>query len=256
MGLDKFDLSSLTPAAEPRDRLFTAEMPPVIGVQSTTDLRCSICGTPDTDADHLPTGYANPVCKACDRLAVTEPDEPMTDWEPGIDPEVQPGVSDRSPEHWDNPVYIAGVKCWRRYKGGHITRRDAFDCDSLEEFQEKHRIDGEWIHAFNTPQPDGVAVSRESYEAWEQRAEWMQELRDSLVMIQNEKPESSWPTIPEVRHRVQSIGGALQRRVEDLVEGVDELSVQRYMSSVTVAIEREQEGPGMLELHERYYSEQ
>jgi hypothetical protein len=41
----------------------------------------------------------------------------------------------------DNPVYVAGVKCWRRYwMGGWVTRRDAFDCDSIEEFHDLHRV--------------------------------------------------------------------------------------------------------------------
>ena len=42
----------------------------------------------------------------------------------------------------DNPVFIDGQKCWRRYRfSASITRRDDHDSDSVEEFHEKHRND-------------------------------------------------------------------------------------------------------------------
>ncbi len=254
MGLDKFDHSSLVSAAEPRERILTSEMPPVVGDDSTSRLRCAICGTTGEDAHKLAVGYANPVCKQCDSLALTEPREDL--WikrKPGDEL-----ITDELiPDQWDNPVYIAGVKCWRRYKfGGHVTRRDAFDCSSLEEFQEKHRIDGQWIHAFNVPQPDGVAVSKSTYEEAKKRANAIKELRDTLNTIQNEDPEASSSTISGIQNRVETIGGSLQRRVDDRIETTDDVSLDDYVIAVLIAIEREKnDGPDMLGFLERYFAE-
>ena len=38
----------------------------------------------------------------------------------------------------DNPVFIDGFKCWRRYLfGGFVTMRDSFDCQSMQEYYKK-----------------------------------------------------------------------------------------------------------------------
>ena len=44
----------------------------------------------------------------------------------------------------ENPVYIDGLRCWRRYRfGGYVTMRDASGATTLGEFYARH-IDGTW----------------------------------------------------------------------------------------------------------------
>ncbi len=142
----------------------------IVGPESVNnggELRCAICGTPADEAVKLPTGYSNPVCGLCDELAVSaDGTDPWVGHPPGQWPETDDGVIHSPPDTGENPVHIAGVKCWRRYRfGGWVTRRDAYDCETLEEFQYNHRVDGDWIHAFNVPQPDGVMISKEKWKA-------------------------------------------------------------------------------------------
>ncbi|WP_458190979.1 hypothetical protein [Haladaptatus sp. NG-WS-4] len=168
MNHETFDLSGLVPAAQPPEDIVVSDRygPPDDESQPAQLLRCAICGAPETEARNLPIGYANPVCRDCDELAVNDAGaNPWMGWQPGEKPAPEPGVIQLAPDAGENPVYIAGAKCWRRYRfGGYITRRDAFDCGSLDEFYENYRDEPRWIHAFNTPQPDGVNVSGETYE--------------------------------------------------------------------------------------------
>ncbi len=90
---------------------------------------CAICDEQFEQYDpEFASGYANLVCRRCDRRAVTENGN-----EPTAGPHDGQG---------DNPVFIDGIKCWRRIRfGGFVTRRDEFDCESVGEFQRKHRDD-------------------------------------------------------------------------------------------------------------------
>lgn len=108
---------------------------------------CAICGRGfEVHDPEFASRYANLVCEHCDDRAVTgEGERP----EHGAEYVGEDHVSDRedgtkvikmAPDVGDNPVYVDGIKCWRRYRfGGWITRRDDHDCDSLEEFQYTHR---------------------------------------------------------------------------------------------------------------------
>jgi hypothetical protein len=108
---------------------------------------CAICG--DAFESYTPgfaSGYANLVCEACDNVAVTEADDrpqhgaEYVGEEPVYEKDDGTTVINSGPDAGDNPVYINGNKCWRRYRfGGWITRWDEHDCNSLEEFQHTHR---------------------------------------------------------------------------------------------------------------------
>lgn len=81
---------------------------------------CAICGNdrtvPDTDF----------VCKQCDQRAVNEDgDRPWHGHPPGEEPEPQDGIIQMGPDIGENPVFIDGQKCWRRYRfGGWLTKLD------------------------------------------------------------------------------------------------------------------------------------
>ncbi|NIC00901.1 hypothetical protein [Halobacterium sp. R2-5] len=157
------------------------------------EARCAICGTPQSDAIGLPVRYANPVCKECDALAVNEEgSEPWEGYPPSERPETDDSVIHLEPDHGENPVYIAGVKCWRRYRfGGWITRRDAYDCSSLEEFREYHRLDGHPIHAFNVAQPGGVELTRESCGSLQDRYQCLQSIYEDAQSVADNSPSES-----------------------------------------------------------------
>ncbi|WP_161991514.1 macro domain-containing protein [Natronorubrum aibiense] len=93
---------------------------------------CSICGR---SFDYIPhKTYPNPVCDNCDSRAVSEPGTPT--------------------QYGDNPVFIDGIRCFRRYKeGAWLTLRDPTACDDYEEFYDTHYDDSGPIHTFNQPDP-------------------------------------------------------------------------------------------------------
>ncbi|WP_178917633.1 hypothetical protein [Natronomonas gomsonensis] len=180
------------------ERLVNAAAPPaeIIVAANESDvtgpIRCSTCGAKEDRVD-LPIGYSNPVCDACDRLAVdTEEDDPWEGYQPGESPETDDGVIPIAPDQGSNPVYIAGAKCWRRYRfGGWITRRDAFDCDDIHEFHEYHRVGGDWIHAFNTDRPDGIEIEKERWTDATERFLDIESLHERAKSLANADPTAA-----------------------------------------------------------------
>jgi hypothetical protein len=136
---------------------------------------CGICG------DQLPDGefalnYPNFVCEECNSTAVNEDGEtPWHGWPPGEKPESEPGVIQMVPDRGENPVYINGIKCWRRYRfGGHIAFRDPFDCDTLKEFYDTHEKEDGYFQIYNSPNPpeacvgqDRILVQKVDEEEWD-----------------------------------------------------------------------------------------
>lgn len=87
---------------------------------------CPICGDEPAYIDF--STYPYEVCSDCDKKAVNE--------------DGQKARSDPKGDWGDNPVYVDGEKCWRRYRfGGWVTMKDMHDCESLEEFYQKHGVD-------------------------------------------------------------------------------------------------------------------
>jgi hypothetical protein len=102
-------------------------------------MACAICGAEGVGGDG---SYPNLVCDDCDERAVgADGDTPWTGWPPGEAPEMDDDRVHMPPDHGENPVFIDGRKCWRRYRfGGWVTMLDEHDCASLEEFYETHGL--------------------------------------------------------------------------------------------------------------------
>ena len=100
---------------------------------------CPIC----RDGPMRPGGeFPVQVCDSCDQRALNANGE--TPWR-GYPPEKQAAMDEspavEPPDDGENPVFIDGNKCWRRYRfGGWITFLDYYDCDTLDEFYVRHGL--------------------------------------------------------------------------------------------------------------------
>ena len=87
---------------------------------SEQDRKCSICGRA---LDSFLASYPDAVCRQCDSRAFND--------------EGEPAQHEIFGDAGDNPVFIDGIKCWRRYRfGTYVTMRDEYDCATIEEFYE------------------------------------------------------------------------------------------------------------------------
>ena len=94
-------------------------------------LACSICGA-ELPNPGFARNYPNFVCRECDARAVNQE---------GNTPRFESMHDDG-----DNPVFIDGIQCWRRYRyGGFITMRDDLGCHDIGEFYDKH----DWIGQYD-----------------------------------------------------------------------------------------------------------
>jgi hypothetical protein len=82
--------------------------------------RCAICDRPHENPDFA-SNYVTMVCSECDSRAVNIAGNPPL-WESMYD-------------SGENPVFVDGHQCWRRYRfGGYVTMRDCWNTESLEVF--------------------------------------------------------------------------------------------------------------------------
>jgi hypothetical protein len=105
--------------------------------------QCAICGDDLFAVKELTKTYPNLVCSTCERKSVNaDGDKPKRGaaYREKLKAECDnPEVVDVPSDAGENPVFIDGHKCWRRYRfGGFITQLDQFDCDTISEFKETH----------------------------------------------------------------------------------------------------------------------
>jgi hypothetical protein len=125
---------------------------------------CSICGAELSNPDFA-LNYPNFVCGDCESRAVnTDGDTPWHGWPPGEKPEAKSGTILMTPDQGENPVFIDGIKCWRRYNfGGYITLRDTFNSDTVAEFFDTHKRDEGYLQIFNSPNSPPDCSNRDRF---------------------------------------------------------------------------------------------
>jgi hypothetical protein len=90
------------------------------------EVSCGICQSP-VENPNFARNYPNYVCRTCDRRAVNKHGNPP--------------LHESAHDHGDNPIFIDGIKCWRRYRyGGYVTMRDDHDCADIGEFYSQHHV--------------------------------------------------------------------------------------------------------------------
>lgn len=103
---------------------------------------CALCNGPlEQVVTPLTDTYPNLVCWECEQQAVNmDGEEPKrgVEYREMLQKENSDNVNHPS-DKGENPVFIDGQKCWRRYRfGGYITQYDQFDCDTHSEFHKTH----------------------------------------------------------------------------------------------------------------------
>lgn len=98
--------------------------------------RCSICARLHDNTDFA-SDYMTMVCDECETRAVNSRGQLPKHGPPSFHSEDNVLVVTDWGDDGDNPVFIDGHKCWRRYKfGGYITMRDIWDSPDLSTFYE------------------------------------------------------------------------------------------------------------------------
>ena len=113
---------------------------------------CAICGSELRGGKRA---YPNPVCGQCDSRALNSNGEKakwgfeyvfktQENYQKELDA-ARRHHNDESigliivPDAGENPVFIDGQKCWRRYRfGGYVTMKDDHDCADISEFYRRH----------------------------------------------------------------------------------------------------------------------
>lgn len=112
--------------------------------------RCGICNRPLDETGPGPgIRYQSmiQVCPECDSRAANANGEPARHIPDQVTHRTEPDGEEVTGlaciDDGDNPVFIDGIKCWRRYRfGGHVTFRDLLDCETLDAFYERTHAGG------------------------------------------------------------------------------------------------------------------
>lgn len=96
---------------------------------------CSICGGSLGRLARMADTYPGLVCRICDERAMDEHNIPALHESGWVDPDT--GTLHLFDPSDPNPVFIDGIRCWRRYRfGGFVTMRDPGVSKTIMEFYE------------------------------------------------------------------------------------------------------------------------